>query len=185
MRTWSVRGTAFALWTRSSSLSMRTRTSMLAMILLLGVQGSPAPTAGKELPQPARDGRWHQLLDISAEGSDLLHAARGHERDLRARHHVDGLDVGRERAVELVHLELPFEVGDDAEALHDHAGLPAACEVDDELLESIDLDVVDVTDRVLDERDPLLERQQRRLVLRRTDDADDDAVEDLRGARDH
>src|ERR1051325_8864609 len=28
MRTWSVSGTAFALWTRSSSLSIRTSTSM-------------------------------------------------------------------------------------------------------------------------------------------------------------
>src|SRR5205085_7444676 len=174
MRTWSVRGTAFALWTRSSSLSMRTRTSMLAMILLLGVQGSPAPTAGKELPQTARDGRWHQLLDISAEGSDLLHAARRHEADLRARHHVDGLDVGRERAVQLVHLELPLEVGDDAQPLDDHARVPLAREVDDELAEDVDLDVVEVAERVAQEVHPLVDGERRLLVARVADDADDD-----------
>src|SRR5581483_4674200 len=185
MRTWSVRGTAFALWTRSSSLSIRTSTSMARGILLLGVEGGPASAVREELPQAARDGRGHQLLDVSAERGDLLHAARGDEAHLGARHHVDGLDVGRERAVELVHLEFPFEVRDHAQPLHDHARVPATREVDDELLEDVDLDVVEVMHGVLHERDALLDREHRHLVLRLADDPDDDAVEDLRRARDH
>src|SRR5947208_930159 len=99
---------------------MRTSTSMGAAILLLGVEGGPTPTAREELAEAARDGRRNEIADVSAERRDLLHTARGHEAHLRARHHVDRLDVGRERAVELVHLELPLEVRDDAQALHDH-----------------------------------------------------------------
>src|SRR5436190_4537732 len=98
---------------------MRTSTSMGAAILLLGVEGGPTPTAREELAEAARDGRRNEIVDVSAERCDLLHAARGDETHLRARHHVDGLDVGGERAVELIHLELPFEVGDDAQALRD------------------------------------------------------------------
>src|SRR5262249_40746051 len=185
IRTWSVSGTAFALCTRSSSLSMRTRTSMAWGILLLLVQRGPALSAREEFPQTARDGRWHELFDISAEGRDLLHAARRDEPHLRARHHVHGLDVRRERAVQLIHLELPLEVGDHAEALHDHLRFPSPREVDHKLLEDIDLDVVEVRDRVSRQRDALVDREQRALVLRRADDARDDAVEDLRGAGDH
>ena len=87
--------------------------------------------------------------------------------------------------VQVVHLELVLEVGDHAQALDDHLRVPAAGEVDDELLEHVDLDVRDARERVLDELDPHLDREQRRLVLRAADDADDDAVEDARRARDH
>src|SRR5581483_1053299 len=184
MRTWSVSGTAFALCTRSSSLSISTRTSIGLGILLLGAERGPASTVREQLPEAARDGRRHELLDISAERRDLLHAARGDEAHLRARHHVDGLDVGGEGAVELVHLELPLEVRDHPEPLHDHAGLPAAGEVDDELLEDVDLDVAEVRERVARELEPLLDREHRLLVLRVPDHAGDDAVEDLRGAGD-
>ena len=89
------------------------------------------------------------------------------------------LDLGRERAVELVHLELVLEVGDDAEALDEHGRLPAAGELDDELLEDVDLDVLDRRDGLAEQLDALLDREQRRLVLRIADDSDDDAVEDL------
>ena len=61
-----------------------------------------------------------------------------------ARHHVDGLDLRREVTVQLVHLELPLEVGDHAQALDDHLRLPAARELDDELGEDVDLDVLEV-----------------------------------------
>src|SRR4051794_33099425 len=94
--------------------------------LLLVRQGSATSTVREHLLQAAGDGCWHELFDISAERRDLLHAARGYEADLRARHHVDGLDVGSERPVQLVHLELPLEVGDDAQPLDDRAGLPTA-----------------------------------------------------------
>src|SRR5579862_4261874 len=184
MRTWSVSGTAFALWTRSSSLSMSTRTSICRMLLLVG-QWGPAPSVRESLPQTARDGFGHELFDISAEGGDLLHAARRDEADLRARHHVDGLDVGCERAVELVHLELPLEVGDHAQPLDDDLRVPASREVDDELTEDVDFDVVEVGDRVAEELQAFLDAEHGLLVLRRADDSGDDAVEDSGGARDH
>src|SRR5579862_6465306 len=184
MRTWSVSGTAFALWTRSSSLSMSTRTSICRMLLLVG-QWGPAPSVRESLPQTARDGFGHELFDISAEGGDLLHAARRNEAHLRARHHVDGLDLGRERAVELVHLELPLEVGDHAQPLHDHLRVPATREVDDELAERVDLDIAEMGRGAPNEADALVEGEQRRLVLWVRDDAGDHAIEDLGRAREH
>src|SRR5919205_2573211 len=187
MRTWSVSGTAFALWTRSSSLSMRTRTSMSAASyscgptwksgLLAGVLGRPGPSVREEHLEPLRDRRRHELRHVAAERRDLLHAARRDEAHLRARHHVHRLDLRRELAVELVHLELPLEVRDDAQALDDHLRVPLAREVDDELGEAVDLDVVVAGERLLQERDALVEREHRLLVLRGADDADDDTVE--------
>src|SRR4051794_18781873 len=136
MRTWSVRGTAFALCTRSSSLSIRTSTSMSLSLLLRAERGAAAPVR-EELPEAHGDRLGDQFVHLSAKRGDLLHARRRDERDLRARHHEDGLDVGREVAVELVHLELPLEVRGDAEALDDRLRLPAARELDDELLEDV------------------------------------------------
>src|SRR5215208_6913716 len=160
MRTWSVRGTAFALCTRSSSLSIRTSTSIcstsLVIRLVLRIFGGSGPAVRKELAEATGDGLWHELIHLSSERRDLLHAARGDEAHLRARHHVDGLDVGRERAVELVHLELVLEVGDHAQALDDHLGVPTASEDDDELLEDLHLDVRHGAHRVLHELDALL-----------------------------
>src|SRR5262249_8318861 len=126
MRTWSVSGTALALCTRSSSLSIRTSTSIAGRVLLLVGQRRPAPAVREHLLQaPGHEGR-DELLDVAAERGDLLDSARGDEADLRARHHVDGLDVRREVPVQLVHLELVLEVGDHPEPLHDRAGVPAA-----------------------------------------------------------
>src|SRR5436305_13452334 len=116
MRTWSVSGTALALCTRSSSLSMRTRTSISGCSLLLVGDGGAASAVREHLLQPARDGLGHELFDISAERCDLLHPGARHEAHLRAGHHVDRLDLRRERPVELVHLKLVLEVGEDAEA---------------------------------------------------------------------
>ena len=56
-----------------------------------------------------------------------------------------------------------------------------AGEVDDELAEDVDDDVLHVRHGVLEERDALLDREGRLLVLRVTDDPDDDPVEDRRG----
>src|SRR5437763_4013764 len=161
MRTWSVSGTAFALCTRSSSLSIRTRTSMIFSLLLVG-QGSATSTVREHLFQAAGDGLWHELFDISAEGCNLLHPTRRDETHLRARHHVDGLDVRCEVTVQLVHLELPLEVRDDAQALHDRPRVPAAREVDDELAEDVDLDVLDeAVERLFEEIDALGNREHR------------------------
>ena len=59
-----------------------------------------------------------------------------------------------------------------------------AGEVDHELREHVDDDVVELAERTLEERDALLDRKERLLVERVTDDADDDAVEDRRRAAD-
>ena len=58
-------------------------------------------------------------------------------------------------------------------------------EVDDEFLEDLDLDVVEMCEGSFDECDPLVDRKRRGLVLRCAHDADDEAVEDLRGTPDH
>ena len=87
--------------------------------------------------------------------------------------------------VELVHLELPLEVRDHAQPLHDRLRVPPARELDDELAEDVDLDVRQMRERVAQELDALVDLEHRLLVVRLADDADDDAVEDAGGARDH
>src|SRR5262249_19463811 len=84
----------------------------------------------------------------------------------------------------VVHLELPLEVGDDAQALDHRLRAPAARELDDELGEDLDLDVLEVAKLVLEELDALLDAEQRVLVRGLADDPDDDPVEDLRRPRD-
>src|SRR5687768_13696730 len=125
MRTWSVSGTAFALCTRSSSLSIRTSTS-IRRILLLRAQRRPAAPVREHAPEPLGYGFRNQLVHVSTEGGDLLHAAGGDEADLGARHHENRLDFRGERPVQVVHLKLPLEVRDHAQALDDHLRLPAA-----------------------------------------------------------
>ena len=51
--------------------------------------------------------------------------------------------------------------------------------------EDVDLDVVELRERVAEEGDAFVEREHRLLVVRVADDADDDAVEDARRAADH
>ena len=78
-----------------------------------------------------------------------LYLARGHQ--------VDGLDVRRLPAVELVHLELVLEVGDRAQALDDRLRPALAREVDDEDAERLDRDVAEVArSRRSTNADPLL-----------------------------
>src|SRR3954447_12954168 len=113
MRTWSVRGTAFALWTRSSSLSIRTSTSMAWKSSFGGcrngpargsfarILGGPGPAGREELPEALRHRVRHEGGDVPAVGGDLLDAARGNKAHRRARHDVDGLDVRRDMPVQL------------------------------------------------------------------------------------
>ena len=88
-------------------------------------------------------------------------------------------------AVQLVHLELPLEVRDDPQALHDRLRLPPPREVDDELAEDVDLDVVEVGKRIAQEFDTLLDREHRLLVVRGSHDSDHDTVEDPCCTADH
>src|SRR5689334_1409901 len=87
--------------------------------------------------------------------------------------------------VQLVHLELPFEVLDGAQALDDRLGLPAAGKVDDELRENVHLDVRHVLHRLANELDAILDRERRLLVRGATDDPDDHAIEDRGRTGDH
>src|SRR3977135_3475186 len=73
MRTWSVRGTAFALCTRSSSLSMSTRTSIVRESSFggrsLALEAHPEP--GQPLPRPG------QLRDVVQLAARVLQARHG------------------------------------------------------------------------------------------------------------
>ena len=103
-----------------------------------------------------------------------------------------GLDItyivsisGASRLVEAVHLELPLEVGDHAQAFHHRLRVVLAREVDDELVEDVHRDVVETGKRLLEEGDSFVDREQRLLVMRVADDADDDTVERGAGTADH
>src|SRR5439155_18434209 len=152
--------------------------------LLAWTDGRAGLRTGKELLETTGDARWNEVVHVASEGSDLLDAARGEEAVLRAGHQVHGFHLGRELAVEMVHLELPLEVGDRAEALDHRARAPAAGELDDELREHLDLDVLEVGEGLAEEVDTVLDREERLLVLRVTDDADNDPLEDSGGPPD-
>src|SRR3954454_22854421 len=70
MRTWSVRGTAFALCTRSSSLSISTRTSIAGSLA--------SPVVGSVLQQPGVDFRDRGLVEreVAVGGGDPRLGAR-------------------------------------------------------------------------------------------------------------
>src|SRR5919109_2185058 len=162
---------------------MRTRTSMGSLFLRI-FRGSRTAAREKLCKSTCYGGR-HELVDLPAEGRDLLDPARGDEADRRARHDVDRLDLRRKRAVQLVHLELPLEVRDHAQPLDDRLRVPLAREINDELGEDVDLDVLQLGESIAEKRDALVEREHRLLVVWTAHDADDDAVEDARGAGDH
>ncbi len=129
----SVSGTVRALWTRSSSLSMSTRTSILSDPPWLAY-----PRVGNSSPQAAGHRRRHEVVDLAAERRDLLDAARAQEAVLGRSHHEHCFDVGGQLPVELRHRELVLEVGDGPQALEDDVRVPAPRELDDELMEAVD-----------------------------------------------
>src|SRR2546421_3648757 len=98
MRTWSVSGTAFALCTRSSSLSIRTSTS----IDLLSLQRKPVVSAA--LPEPAALRRlrfrlglrlgWRRLLARLAGAGDPAAPARPQLVE-----QLPGLPLGKDHVV--------------------------------------------------------------------------------------
>src|SRR5688500_18643210 len=99
---------------------MSTRTSMAL----------PVSSARQRFLQSPGNRLWDKIGDIATERGDLLDSARGEETVLRRRHQVDRLDVRRQLAVELVHLELVLEVGDRAQALDDRLGPALTGELD-------------------------------------------------------
>src|SRR4051794_22858039 len=144
-------GTPLALCTKSSSLSMRTRTSMAVVSSL----------ARQLFLQPPGDGFRNEAFDVPAEGGELLDPARAEERVLRRAHQVHRLDVVGLARVELGHLQLVLEVGDRTQALHDRGRPDAARELDDEDVERLGANVVEMGRRLLDERDALLRVEDR------------------------
>src|ERR1039458_7740992 len=102
-------GTDLALCTKSSSLSMSTKTSI----------ASPSSSAFQLFLQPSRDFAGDEIVDPAPEGGELLHTTRRKETVLRAGHQVNRLDLRVLPAVELVHLQLVLEVRDRAQSLHD------------------------------------------------------------------
>src|SRR5215212_2854034 len=133
---------------RSSSLSMRTRTSM-------DLPGGVSSAGQGFLQWPGH--MWgNKVGDVSPERGQLLYAAGRQETVLGARHDEDGLDVWRLQAVELVHLLLVLEVGDRAQALDDRGRALLTGEVDDQDVERLGADVAEMRGRLLDERDSLL-----------------------------
>src|SRR3979409_1774622 len=153
----SVRGTFLALWTRSSSLSIRTRTSMAKRLSL----------SGELFLQSAGDALGHKALDVTAERGELLHATGAEETVLRAGHEVERVDLRGLHPVELAHLELVLEVGDRAQSLDDRPGADLAREVDDEDAERLGADVGHVGRRLLDERQALLDAEDGLVLAHR------------------
>src|SRR5215211_5204447 len=124
-------GTPLALCTKSSSLSMRTRTSMAVGNSL----------ARQLFLQPPCDGVRNEALDVPAKGGELFDPARAEETVLRRAHQVHRLDVVGLARVELSHLQLVFEIGNRAQSLDDRDRPDAAREVDDEDVEGLRADV--------------------------------------------
>src|SRR4051794_10136066 len=71
----------------------------------------------------------------AAELGDLPNTARRDERVGWRAHQVDRLDVGGESLVQVIHLELPLEVGDRTQTFHERARALVAGELDDEIRE--------------------------------------------------
>src|SRR3954464_508592 len=134
-------GTPLALCTKSSSLSMRTRTSMAVVSSL----------ARELFLQPPRAGVRNEAFDVPAEGGELLDPARAEKTVLRRAHQVHRLDVVGLARVELGHLQLVLEVGDRAQSLDDCDGPDAARVVDDQHVERLGADVAEMRRRLVDE----------------------------------
>src|ERR671925_454395 len=81
------------VWRSRACLSISTRTSMAL----------PVSSARQRFLQALRDRLGDEIGDIASERGDLLHAARGEKTVLRRCHQVDGLYVGCELTVELIH----------------------------------------------------------------------------------
>ena len=95
--------------------------------------------------------------------------------------------AGREDPVVVGELHLGLEVADRAQAANDRAGATGLAEVDGQAIEGDDVEPVGSDavgrERGLDDRDPRIDREQRRLA-RVGEDAHDHAIEDRQRAAD-
>ena len=103
---------------------------------------------------------------------------------LERRHEEDGVDIGRELAVGVGHLELRFEVAHSAQSADDEAGPDLRAVVHGQAVEAVHLDLAPaqrlfLAERLRDGRDTVLESQHGRLA-RVDEHAHDELVEDRR-----
>src|SRR5712692_10075782 len=129
------------------------------------------------------------MRDLAAQLRDLLDEARGDELVLVVGHEEHRLDMGIEAVVHAGHLELVFEIGDGAQAAHDHRGADLHGKMHEEVVEGAHLDALarlgidQLRDLLLHDGDAVLAGEERALadVLRH---ADHQPVDDLGRAQD-
>src|SRR5471030_1694607 len=142
-------GTDLALCTKSSILSISTRTSI----------ASPSSSAFQLFLQPARDLARDEIVDPAPKGGELLHATRRQKTVLRAGHQVNRLYLGVLPAVELIHLQLVLEIRDCAQPLHDCLRPNMSRELHDKRAERLGSNPLQIRDRALDEAHPLVDSE--------------------------
>src|SRR5690348_8311453 len=81
------------------------------------------------------DRRRHETRDVTSEARALLDQRARHVVVALVGHEEHGVDAGREPAVHVRELELVLEVGEGAQAAHDHRRAAAAAEVDEQAVE--------------------------------------------------
>src|SRR6267142_795922 len=157
------------------------RTALMS-IVRFGGAGAQASLPQVRL-QRLRDVRRYELGDRRPEGDELLHTRSGKEQIVRSGHEIDHLDLRRELAVHVAHLEFELEVRQRAEPADDEARADLFRERHLQTVERADLDVGARSAGLAHERDALIGVEQR-LLREVPADADDHAVEKARGTFD-
>ena len=122
-------------------------------------------------------------MHAAAQRKHLFDQPRADVGVLLGRHHEDGLDLRVQPPIHQRHLELELEVRHGAQAAHDDLRPAPLDVVDQQPVERIDLDVGVIREHGPRDLDPLVDREERRL-LGVHEDRHDDAVEQPRAAQD-
>ena len=132
-----------------------------------------------------RDGnrRRHETGHIAAQARDLAHQRRRNEAVLLGRGQEQGLHLRDQVAVHAGQLELVFEIGHRAQAAQQHAGTDFLDEVRQQRIEAAHFHVRVMGHGLAGQLHAQLERQGRALAGA-VGDADDQALEQRRGAVD-
>src|SRR5687768_3957222 len=153
--------------------------SALMSIVRFGGAGAQASLPHVRLKR-LRDVLRNKTVDRRTERDELLDARCGEEEPLRSCHEIDHLDVGRELAIHVAHLELELEVRERADPADDEARADLFRERHLQTVKCAHLDVATSRARVAHERDALFGIEQR-LLREIATDTDDDTVEEARG----
>jgi hypothetical protein len=112
-------------------------------------------------------------------------SAPNEEAVLRGRHQIHALDVRRQLAVELVHLELILEVRDRPQPLHQRSRTVLAGKIDQQSIKDVHFDIAQFLRGLQEKSFAFVGCEQRlRLPHGLIDDADDDLFEHMRAAFD-